>query len=51
MWKESTVNLDARGQRYRKGDDWSEVVTGRLGMKLGVPVATVELASRGEGCH
>ncbi len=48
LWKESTFNLDSHGKPYRKGDDWAEVVAGRVGLRRGVPVATVELAGRGE---
>jgi len=48
LWKESTVHHDARHGSFRKGDDWAEVVACQLGRRLGVPVATVELATRGE---
>lgn len=48
LWKESTIHHDARHGSFRKGDDWAEVVARRLGQRLGVPVATVELATRGE---
>jgi hypothetical protein len=48
LWKESTTQRDRRHGAFRKGDDWSEVVAGRLGRNLGVPVADVELATRGD---
>lgn len=48
LWKESTIHDDARHGSFRKGDDWAEVVACRVGRRLGVPVATVELATRGE---
>lgn len=48
LWKESTIHHDARHGSFRKGDDWSEVVAARVGQRLGVPVARVELATRGE---
>jgi hypothetical protein len=48
LWKESTIHHDARHGSFRKGDDWAEVVAGRLGQRLGVPVASVELATRDE---
>jgi len=48
LWKEATFNRDRDGRAYRKGDDWAEVVAGRVGLQLGVPVAVVELATRGE---
>lgn len=47
LWKESTFNTGRRGVRYRKGDDWAEVVAARVGAALGVPVATVQLAHSG----
>lgn len=47
LWKEATFNRDREGRSYRKGDDWAEVVAGRVGRLLGLPVATVELAHRG----
>jgi len=47
LWKERTWQSDGRGGRFPKGDDWSEVVAGRLGEALGIPVARVELAVRG----
>jgi hypothetical protein len=47
LWKESTIHHDARHGSFRKGDDWSEVVAARVGRRLGVPVARVELATRG----
>jgi len=47
LWKESTIHEDARHGAFRKGDDWSEVVAARVGQRLGVPVARVELATRG----
>lgn len=50
LWKESTSNVDRLGRSYRKGDDWAEVVASRLGVMLGVPVATVEFATRGDRC-
>ena len=48
LWKESREHHDARRGTFRKGDDWSEVVAGRLGRRLGLPVAEVVLATRGE---
>ncbi len=48
LWKESTIHRDARHGTFRKGDDWSEVVACRVGQRLGVPVAEVQLASRGD---
>lgn len=48
LWKESTIHHDLRRGPFRKGDDWAEVVACRVGQRLGVPVATVELASRDE---
>src|SRR4051812_35182610 len=48
LWKESTVQHDALHGPFRKGDDWSEVVAGRVGRRLGVPVAEVDLATRGD---
>lgn len=48
LWKESTVHHDARHGAFRKGDDWSEVVAGIVGAGLGVPVAEVQLATRGD---
>ncbi len=48
LWKEATFNCDRDGLTYRKGDDWAEVVAGRVGLELGVPVAVVELATRGD---
>lgn len=47
LWKERTEQSDGRGGHFPKGDDWSEVVAGRLGEALGIPVARVELAARG----
>lgn len=47
LWKESTTQRDRRHGAFRKGDDWAEVVAGRVGAHLGVPVAWVELATRG----
>ena len=47
LWKESTIHHDLRHGSFRKGDDWSEVVAARVGRRLGVPVARVELATRG----
>ncbi len=46
LWKRSTVQMDARHGRYRKGDDWSEVLARLVGEALGIPVAHVELAQR-----
>jgi hypothetical protein len=48
LWKESTIHHDARHGPFRKGDDWSEVVACRVGQHLGIPVADVELATRGD---
>jgi hypothetical protein len=48
LWKESTIHHDVRHGPFRKGDDWSEVVACRVGHCLGVPVAEVELATRGD---
>jgi hypothetical protein len=48
LWKQSTLQNDARHGPYRKGDDWSEVVAGRVGKRLGMSVAEVELATRGD---
>jgi len=48
LWKEATFNTDQDGRPYRKGDDWSEFAAGRLGRCLGVAVAIVELATRGD---
>lgn len=47
LWKESTEHHDARHGTFRKGDDWSEFVAGQVGVRLGVPVAHVRLATRG----
>lgn len=47
LWKESIVHHDARHGSFRKGDDWSEVMAGRVGRTLGLTVADVELATRG----
>jgi hypothetical protein len=46
LWKQSTMQRDERHGPYRKGDDWSEVLAGRIGEALGIPVAQVELAER-----
>ena len=48
LWKESTIHHDARHGSFRKGDDWSEVVACRVGQGLGLPVAGVRLATRGD---
>lgn len=48
LWKESTTQRDLRHGVFRKGDDWAEVVAGRVAVQLGVPVAEVELATRHE---
>lgn len=47
LWKESTIQNDARHGRFRKGDDWAEVVAARVGRGLELPVAEVQLATRG----
>lgn len=47
LWKQSTLNAGASGE-YRKGDDGAELIAGRIGMALGIPVATVRLARWGE---
>jgi hypothetical protein len=47
LWKRSEIQRDRRHGEFRKGDDWSEVVAGRLARRLGIPVADVELAVRG----
>ena len=48
LWKETTVQQDVRHGAFLKGDDWSEVLAGRVGEGLGLPVARVELAQRGD---
>lgn len=50
LWKESTEQRDVRHGTFRKGDDWSEVVAGRVGERLDLPVAHVDLATRA-GSH
>lgn len=49
MWlfKEATWNTRADGSTYPKGDDWSERVGGSVANELGLPAATVELATNG----
>lgn len=48
LWKESTIHNDARHGAFRKGDDWSELVASRVGQRLGLPVAKIQLATRGD---
>jgi len=48
LWKESTIHHDLRRGSFRKGDDWSEVAACRVGQRLGLPVAAVGLATRGD---
>lgn len=48
LWKESTLQRDGQHGAFRKGDDWSEVVASRIARRLGVPVAEVALARRGD---
>jgi hypothetical protein len=52
LWKEATHNVDKKGESYRKGDDWSERVACEVGRQIGIPVASVELATRRDlrGC-
>lgn len=47
LWKQSTMQRDRRHGAFRKGDDWAEVVAGRVGETLAIPVAEVRLAVRG----
>lgn len=48
LWKESTIQHDLLHGDFRKGDDWAEVIAGRVGEALVVPVAHVQLAIRGD---
>lgn len=47
LWKEATWHT-GDGVQLRRGDDWAEKVAAAVGTRLGVPVATVELATRDE---
>jgi hypothetical protein len=44
LFKGVTTNPRSGGERYEKGDDWSERVAGFVAVDLGLPCAEVELA-------
>ena len=48
LWKRSDTNVDAEGESFRKGDDWSECAASVVGGLLGLPCADVHLARRGD---
>lgn len=49
LMKDVTFNRRADGSEYAKGDDWAERIANAVAIVLGLPTATVELASGGHG--
>ena len=45
LFKESTSNRTRSGARYLRGEDWAEAISADIGRLLGLPTATVELAT------
>ena len=44
LLKYATYSTGSDGSRYRKGDDWAELIASRVAAGLGTPAAQVELA-------